>query len=193
MSNLKDKYNFELRTATKEEIHFLAEYLAKKKWEDSREYVKEPKPKVTKAEVKDFINREKIHILELIGSSVWVQDYKKYKVSIFVYNYIQEYDEGSIASITCRTIRTKKGMEILDNEDVIFNMNELKNGIYYKKKVKSGRANRPSEKSIQKTLEIKKYIEITKPDMTMDKICHEFGFSKTTYYRAIKWLSVRDM
>ncbi|WP_282088262.1 hypothetical protein [Aquimarina algiphila] len=193
ITDFKDKYDFELRLATKKEVALLVEFLAKKKWEDSRVYIKEPKPKVTKTEKENFISKERTHILELIGSKVLVQDYKKYNVSIFVYNYIREYDEDIISSLTSRVISTKKGMEFLENEDVLFNLRELKSSVYYKKKVKSGRRNRPSEDSIQKTLEIKKYIEIKNPEINIDKICHKFGFSKTTYYRVIKWLEVRNM
>ncbi len=193
INHLKDKYDFELRLATKKEVDVLVGFLAEKKWEDSRKYIKERKSKVTKAEVDDFINKERIHILELIGSGAWIQDYNKYDVSIFVYNYIQEHDEGVIASLTSRVIRTKKGLEFLENEDVIFNLKDLKSSVHYKKKVKTGRRSRPSEESIQKTLEIKKHIEIMAPKMTMNQICKEFGFSKTTYYRVIKWLSIRNM
>ncbi|TSE06980.1 hypothetical protein [Aquimarina algiphila] len=193
INDLKDKYDFELRLATKKEVDTLVYFIAEKKWEDSRKYIKSPKPKVIIVEKDDFISKERTRILELIGSKVLVQDYKKYNVSIFVYNYIREYDEDIISSLTSRVISTKKGMEFLENEDVLFNLRELKNSVYYKKKVKSGRRNRPSEESIQKTLEIKKYIEITNPEMNIDKICHEFGFSKTSYYRVIKWLEVRNM
>ncbi|TSE07982.1 hypothetical protein [Aquimarina algiphila] len=193
ITNLKDKYNFELRLATKKEIDTLVDFIAGKKWEDSRKYIKSPKPKVIKVEKDDFISKERRYILELIGGKVLVQDYKRCNVSIFVYNYIREHDEDTIVSLTSRVISTKKGMEFLENEDVLFNLRELKSRIYFKNKVKSGRRNRPSEDSIQKTLEIKKYIEITNPEINIDKICHKFGFSKTTYYRVIKWLEVRNI
>ncbi len=170
-NNLKNKYDFQLRLATKDEIDELAESLARKNWLDSEKYLKSIAKDIKETMATDFISRDKNNILELIGDKVLVQDYKKHEVSIFVYNYIQEYEENVITSLTFRVLRSKKGMELLENEDVIFNLNELKNGKHYKKKVKSGRPNKPKDESIQKTLEIKRYLETLNTDITMDKVC----------------------
>ncbi len=193
IDNLKAKYDFNLRLATKDEIKVLAEYLAKKNWDNSLKYRKPSKSKAFKVEADDFINEEKTIILELIGSKVLVQEYKKFEASIFVYNYIQEFEKNTITSLTSRVLKTKKGMELLNNEDVVFNLKDLKTKTYHdKKKERVGRPSKPKDESIQKALEIKRYID-DRPDfdMTMDEVCQEFGFSKTTYYRVIKWLETR--
>ncbi len=190
ISNIKDKYSFELRLATKDEIAALAEFLAKKNWKDSLnlKYKKPSRSKKAKVEAENFINKEQLIIQELIGKKVLVQDYKKFEVSIFVYNYIQEHDKNTVTSLTSRILKTKKGMELLENEDILFNIKGLKNRRYHTKKVKSGR---PKNESIQKTLEIKNYIK-TNPELRMDDVCQKFGFSKTTYYRALRWLEYRN-
>ncbi len=192
INNLKNKYDLQLRFATKEEIEELAIFLAKKNWRDSLKQVKASRSKTAKIEADNFINKERMIILDLIGGKVLVQDYKKFDVSIFVYNYIQEYDKNAITSLTFRVLKTKKGMELLENEDILFNLKDLKRSAYHKKKVKSGRPSKPKDESIQKTIEIKRYLEAN-PDTTMDDVCHAFGFSKTTFYRTNRWLEARNM
>ncbi len=191
MNTLKNKYNFQLRLSTKGEIATLVEFLAKKNWQDSLKYKKPSTSKKAKLEAENFIKKEQLIIQELIGEKVLVQDYKKFEVSIFVYNYIEEHDKNTVASLTSRVLKTKKGMELLENEDILFNIKGLKNRRYHTKKVKSGRPGRPKNESIQKTLEIKNYIK-TNPGLRMDDVCQKFGFSKTTYYWAIKWLEHRE-
>ncbi|GAA4275933.1 hypothetical protein [Aquimarina mytili] len=55
----------------------------------------------------------------------------------------------------------------------------------------SGRHSRPKNESIQKTLEIKNNINVN-PGLRMDDVCQKFGFSKTTYNRALRWLEHRE-
>ncbi|GAA4276997.1 hypothetical protein [Aquimarina mytili] len=191
MNTLKNKYDFESRLATKDEITALVEFLAEKNWQDSLKHKKPSRSKKSKLEAENFIKKEQLIIQELIGKKVLVQDYKKFEVSIFVYNYIEEHDKNTVTSLTNRILKTKKGMELLENEDILFNVKGLKNRKYHTKKVRSGRHSRPKNESIQKTLEIKNYIK-TNPGLRMDDVCQKFGFSKTTYYRAIKWLEHRD-
>ncbi len=51
---------------------------------------------------------------------------------------------------------------------------------------------RSKNESIQKTIEIKRDLKAN-PDITMDDVCHAFSFSKTTFYRANRWLEARNM
>ncbi len=192
INNLKNKYNFQLRLATKDEIDELAESLARKNWLDSEKYLKSIAKDIKETMATDFISRDKNNILELIGDKVLVQDYKKHEVSIFVYNYIQEYEENVITSLTFRVLRSKKGMELLQDEDVVFNLKDLQTKPYHTDKEKSGRPKRPRSESIQKAIEVKRHIE-NNPVLNIGEICQEFGFSKTTYYRVMKWLAGRNL
>ncbi len=169
----------------------LAEFLARKNWEDSERTLTSITPILKKEIAADFINEDKDNIFELIGGMIMVQDYKKYDALIFVYNYIQEHGEGKVTSLTFRILKTKLGMKLLEEEDVVFDFKEVLTKEYYGNKVKNGRLSRPKSESIQKTIEIKKYIEANQ-NITMDTVCQEFGFSKTTYYRVLKWLEHRN-
>jgi hypothetical protein len=188
--NFKNTYDFEVRLATEAEICTLCIYLAKKKWEDYQKNSATLKVKITKKESADFIKKEKAIILELIGDRVMVQEYKKFDISIFVFNYIQEHDTNTILSMTFRVLQTKKGMEKLEPDDAIFNLNALKKDPYRKIQSRTGRHDRPKNESIQKAIEIRNYLKVN-PDENRDRVCHEFGLSKTTYYRTIKWLEER--
>ncbi len=190
-SNSIDKYGLQLRLATKKEIGALAEFLAKQNWEDSQKYQTLPITEETEKEAFNFIKIEKDIILELIGGSVMVQEYKKFKVSIFVYNYIQDQDKNTITSVTYRVLQTERGFEKLEYDDVVFKLNTLKNKSYHKsRKHKQGRPSGPSQESLQKTMEVNRYIKVN-PTVNRTQICKDFGFSKTTYYRALKWLEHR--
>ncbi len=191
MKNLKNKYKFELRLALKNEKDVLVQYLAKRNWEDSLKHRKQLTPKISATEADNFIHKERIILRELIGSKVMVQDYKKFDISIFVFNYIQEFDKNIITSMTCRVLKTKKGMELLEGEDVVFDLKGLQRSAYRKKKDKTGRPGKPKDESIQKTFEIKKYAQ-ENPNITMDEVCKNFGFSKTSYYRVLQWLAHRN-
>ncbi len=190
-NNFYDTYNFELRLATREEIDGIAEFLAQKNWKDNEKHLKPIAKDVKEAMVTNFISQNKKNILELIGSKVLAQDYKKHGVSLFIYSYNQEFENNVITSLTFRVLQNKNGMELLQDEDVVFNLEDLQNNHYHKNKEKQGRPNKPKSESIQKTIEIKKYLE-SNPISNMDAICQEFGIGKTTYYRVIKWLSVRN-
>ncbi len=148
--------------------------------------------KSTKKEAVDFLRKEKTVILELMGDKVLVQDYKKFDVSVFVFNYIQEHDKNTVLSMTFRVLQTEKGMESLESDDAIFKLNALKNKKrpYHKRQHKTGRHDRPKNESIQKTIEIRKYLKVN-PNENRDRVCNEFGLSKSTYYRTIKWLEDR--
>ncbi len=193
INTLKNKYDFELRLASEEEIEAITKFLAKKNWRDSLNLTDKKRSRTKKAKIEEenFIKEEQAVIRELIGDSILVQDYKKFEVSIFVYNFIQEYDKNTIASLTSRVLKTKKGIELLENEDILFNIKGLKNRRYHTKKVKSGRPARPKNESIQKTIEIKNYLK-TNPGIRMDDVCKKFGFSKTTYYRSYRWLEAQN-
>jgi len=88
-------------------------------------------------------------------------------------------------------LQNAKGFALLEDEDVSFNIGKLKTKAYTQNIHKAGRLKRPKAESIQKTLEIKSYYE-KHPEQYIDDICKEFGFSKTTYYRTIKWLKQRE-
>ncbi|WP_103072670.1 hypothetical protein [Aquimarina sediminis] len=189
-SNLKEVYDFETRLATKKEINKLAIYLAERKWED---YKKSKSPigiKTTQKETTDFIRKEKAVILQLIGSKVLVQDYKKFNVSIFVFNYVQEHNKNTILSMTFRVLQTEKGMIKLESGDAIFELDALGKRSFYKSQNRTGRHDRPKSESIQKTIEIRNYLKVN-PEENRERVCNEFGLSKTTYYRTIKWLEDR--
>ncbi len=188
--NFKKTYDLDIRFATQSEINNLSEYLAKKKWEDYQKNKNSTATKSTKKEAVNFIRKEKKVILELIGDKVLVQDYKKFDVSIFVFNYIQEHDKNTILSMTFRVLQTERGMESLESDDAIFKLNALKKRPYHKRQHKTGRHDRPKNESIQKTIEIRKYLKVN-PSENRDRICNEFGLSKSTYYRTIKWLEER--
>ncbi len=189
---LKNKYDFKQRLATPQEIDSLAEFLAKKNWLDSEKHLKSIKKDIKEAMTSDFIGRDKNNILELIGSKVMVQDYKKYGVSIFIYTYVQEFQENVVTSLTFRVLQNKKGMELLQDEDVVFDLKNLQTKPYHNNKEKQGRPSKPKSESIQKAIEIKKHLE-SNTVLNMDETCREFGFSKTTYYRVMKWLAVRKV
>ncbi|WP_024773067.1 hypothetical protein [Aquimarina macrocephali] len=188
--NFKKTYDFDIRFATRSEIKNLSEYLAKKKWEDYQKNKNTTAAKSTKKEAVDFIRKEKIVVHELIGTKVLVQDYKKFNVSIFVFNYIQEHDKNTILSMTFRVLQTERGMESLESDDAIFELNVLKKRPYHQREHKTGRHDRPKNESIQKTIEIRKYLNVN-PKENRDRVCNEFGLSKTTYYRVLKWLEDR--
>ncbi|WP_160111981.1 hypothetical protein [Aquimarina sp. AU58] len=188
--NFKDTYDFEVRLATMNEITNLSGYLAKKKWGNYKKTKNSLGVKTTRKEAVDFIKKEKTIILQLIGDKVLVQEYKKFDISIFVFNYIQEHDTNMILSMTFRVLQTKRGMEKLEADDAIFDLNRLKRRSYHKRKSKSGRHDRPKDESVQKAIEIREYLRVN-PDENRDRVCHEFGLSKTTYYRTLKWLEHR--
>ncbi len=168
--NFIKAYDLDIRFATQSELNDLSEYLAKKKWED---YQKNTLTKPTKKEAVDFLRKEKMIILELIGDKVLVQDYKKFDVSIFVFNYIQEDDKNTILSMTFRVLQTERGMESLESDDAIFKLNALKKQPYHKRQHKTGRHDRPKNESIQKTIEIRKYLKVN-PSENRDRVCNEF-------------------
>jgi hypothetical protein len=189
-NSFKDTYDLDIRFATQSEINNLSEYLAKKKWEDYQKNKNTIATKSTKKETVDFLKKEKVIILQLIGNKVLVQNYKKFDVSIFVFNYIQEHDKNTILSMTFRVLQTERGMESLESDDAIFELNALKKRPYHKRQHNAGRHDRPKNESIQKTIEIRKYLKVN-PKENRDRVCNEFGLSKTTYYRVVKWLEDR--
>ncbi len=188
--DFKEYYGFEARLATKNEIDILSEYLANSKWEDYEQAKNSLRLETSTKEQEHFIIKEKAIILELIGSIVVVQEYKKFNVSIFVFNYIEEHDKNSILSMTFRVLQTKRGMEKLESEDAIFNLKSLKGHTYHKKQTRNGRHSHPKNESIQKTIVIRNYLKVN-PNKNRDIVCNEFGLSKTTYYRTLKWLENR--
>jgi hypothetical protein len=188
--NFKDTYNFEVRLATMNEITNLSGYLAKKKWEDYKKTKNSLGVQTTKKETIDFIKKEKAIVLQLIGDKVLVQEYKKFDISVFVFSYIQEHDTNTILSMTFRVLQTKRGMEKLEPDDAIFDLNRLKRQPYHKRKSKSGRHDRPKNESVQKAIEIREYLKVN-PDQNRARVFNEFGLSKSTYYRTLKWLEHR--
>lgn len=188
--DFKEDYGFEARLATENEIDILSGYLANSKWEDYKQSKNSLGLETSTKEQEHFIIKEKAIILELIGSIVVVQEYKKFNVSIFVFNYIEEHDKNSILSMTFRVLQTKRGMEKLESEDVIFNLKSLKEHPYHKKQTKKGRHDRPKNESIQKTIVIRNYLKVN-PNENRDIVCNKFGLSKSTYYRTLKWLENR--
>ncbi|MBQ0734839.1 hypothetical protein [Aquimarina celericrescens] len=191
-NTLNDKYDFELRFASKKEISSLIEFLAEKNFRDRLMSKKEVNMPWIVKERNDFIKKERPIIQGLIGDKVIVQDFKKHHVSIYVYNYIQEFKENKITSITSRVLKTTKGMEILKEDDVIFDLEHIKTFGYHDSDMNKGRPSKPTNQSIQKTLEINEYLRAN-PNKHMDAICQEFGIGKTTYYRVMKWLEVRNV
>ncbi len=188
--NFKDRYDFQLRLANKSEVQELATFLAGNKW---KEYEKDRKllgKTVTKKESANFIKQEKRIITEVIGRKVMVQDYKKFNASIFVYNYIQEHAKNTVVSMTFRVLKTELGMQVLESDDAVFDLEILQNQLYHQKSVTTGSHNRPRNESIQKTIEIRNYLK-QHPNENREVVCREFGFSKTTYYRVLKWLEAR--
>ncbi|MBQ0733898.1 hypothetical protein [Aquimarina celericrescens] len=190
-ATLNDKYNFELRFASKKETKTLIEFLAEKNFRDRLMNKKEVNIRWVVKERNDFVKKERPIIQGLIGDKVMVQDFKKHNVSIYVYNYIQEFKENKITSITSRVLKTTKGMEILKEDDVIFDLEHIKTFDYHDSDMNKGRPRKPTNQSIQKTLEINEYLKAN-PNKNMDAICQEFGIGKTTYYRVSKWLEARS-
>ncbi len=187
----KDTYGFETRLATKYEINTLSRYLAREKWLDDQKNKKALKVKATKKQAVEFIRKEKSIILELIGDTVLVQDYKKFDISIFIYNYTQSQNDNTVLSMMFRVLKTPRGMEVLENDDAIFELSHLKKYPYHKRRSKTGRHDRPKNESVQKAIEIREYLKVN-PDENRDRVCNEFGLSKTTYYRVIRWLADRN-
>ncbi len=183
---LTENYDFKMRLASKAEIDTLASFLAGRKWEEKQTVEVEASDKEEVA----FIKKEKSIILKLIRGKVMVQDYKKFNIAIFVYNYIEERGTDVVLSVTFRVLQTERGMEYLENEDTVFDFNMLRDHPYHDKKSLSGRHKRPKNESIQKALEIRNYLR-DKPRKDMDRICKEFGMAKTTFYRTDKWLEER--
>jgi len=178
------------RLATKEEIEHLARFLAHKNWLDHEKNLKTVSEKTRQIIANDFIENDTPNILELIGDNILVQNFGKYNVSIFTYSYTQKVDTDRISSVTFRVLKNEKGYALLDNEDVVFDLKQLNNQVFTHNTEKKGRPKKPKTESIQKTMEIKKYFE-EHPQEYIDDICKEFGFSKTTYYRTLKWLQYR--
>ncbi len=190
-NTFKQQYDFELRLATMEEISKLVDFLAHKNWLDHEKQLTSISAKTKKLVADEFIPKNRESILKLLGGKVLVQIYEKYQVSIFEYSYIQEVEKGVISSLSFRALRNQFGFTLLEDEDVLFDLNELKDKLNNPNKLKSGRLRKPKAESIQKTLEIQRYFK-NHPGMGIDTICREFGFSKTTYYRVLKWLAVRE-
>ncbi|WP_025741886.1 hypothetical protein [Aquimarina pacifica] len=146
----------------------------------------------TQSEIKElvgFLSSEKNIVLRLVRGSVLVQDFKKPKVLIYVYNHVKMHTDNSILSMTFRVLKTPNEMRLLENYDAIFNFEELKKEKVEKKEPK-GRPAAPKMESIQKAILMRKYIE-KYPDVNRDKTCIEFGIAKSTYYRAIKWMDAQ--
>lgn len=167
-NSLKEKYGFETRIASDKEIGELAEFLVKTDSVSNRK-------------------TNKLQIIRLIENTVIVQDYKKFDVSIYLYNYNKHYRRNEIMSIPFRVLKTKFGIERLTQDDIIFKLKELQKEKYNKKTKTKGRPKRPMNKSIEKTIQVRKYLE-NHPLENIEGICHEFGFSKTTFYRVCKWI-----
>ena len=138
----------------------------------------------------DFIKKEKAIIRELIRGKVMVQDYNRYNIKIYVYNFISEQGESDVISITSRVLETERGMEKLEIHDALFKLDSLRKKPYRTTNVKIGKPNRPRDQSIQKAIQIQKYIK-EHPNVNREYICKKFGSSKGTYYRTIKWLGIR--
>ncbi|WP_025741300.1 hypothetical protein [Aquimarina pacifica] len=156
--SLKNKFDFVQRMATQKEIE----------------------------EVVGFLSKEKNIVLRLLRGSVLVQDFKKPKVAIYVYNHIKMHENNSILSMTFRVLKTPYEMRLLENYDAIFDFDKLKKE-KAKKKAPKGRRAIPKMESIQKTMLVRKYIE-KNPNVNRERTCAEFGISKVTYYRTIKFL-----
>ncbi|MBP2834210.1 hypothetical protein J8281_18580 [Aquimarina sp. U1-2] len=190
-NTLNDTYKFELRFASTKEIESLIEFLAENNFKD-RFFNKEIDIRQIVKERNDFVKKERAIIQNLVGDKVMVQDFNTYNISIYVYNYIQEFEEHKITSITARVLKTPKGMMILKNDDVIFDLEHIENFTVNRSDTSKGRPNKPTDRSIQKTLEINEFIR-TNSNKNIAAICKNFGISKATYYRVIKWLEVRNV
>ncbi|WP_438710956.1 hypothetical protein ACSTS3_20600 [Aquimarina muelleri] len=185
--DFKQDYDFELRLASESEIASLAEHLARKNWERTQKNKEDIELNANAPETLDIIAEEKKAILDLIKNKVLVQDYKKYKASIFVYNYIKEQNKGVIATMTLRVIKTEYGMRSLNHEEIVLNLKNLKKLVQNENLQDKGRPKGPGNRALQRTIEIDKYLE-SNPKKDMDNICKEFGISKSTYYRTKWWL-----
>ncbi|WP_062062738.1 hypothetical protein [Aquimarina longa] len=175
-NSLKEKYGFETRIATYKEIEDLAEFLANQNLKNK-----------LKSKSLSSIEENRTRIIELIDNTVIVQDYKKFDVSIYLYNYSQQYNQNEVMSIPFRVLKTKFGMETLTQNDIVFKLKDLQKEKYRKKVKTKGRQKRPMDESIEKTIQVKKYLE-KHTLKNIAGICNEFGFSKTTFYRVSKWI-----
>ncbi|WP_143273611.1 hypothetical protein [Aquimarina sp. MAR_2010_214] len=79
--------------------------------------------------------------------------------------------------MTFRVLQTKRGMEKVEPDDAIFDLNCLKRRSCHKRKSKSGIHDWPKNESVQKAIEIREYLRVN-PDENRDRVCHEFGLSK---------------
>ncbi|WP_281989698.1 hypothetical protein [Aquimarina aggregata] len=188
-NNLKRNYNFELRLANKKEIASIAEYLAMNNLKNKENGVLKSKNNDEEATV--FMETNKELITKLIQGIVTVQDFKKFDVSIYTYNYIEEYTANTICSANFRILRTKDGMELLAHEDIMFKLDALNKNGFLEKRRKANKVHRPSTFSLQKTIEVNTYFE-NNPRINVDDVFRKFKISKTTYYRVNKWISIRD-
>ena len=177
----KKKSGFIFRQASKLEINQLIKFLATQKIKNNT---------TTKGGLNKLVKNETKILKELINGKVLIQEFKAFKVSIYIFTHTQvsSDSENKITSMNCRVLQTRKGMEYIENDHIVFDLDELKKSSYIRNINKPvGRHKRPKDQSIIKSIKISAYIN-KHPKVNRDFICKEFGFNKTTYYRTLKWM-----
>lgn len=191
----KDKL-YEQRIANDTEISEMARFIAEQFVEET--YSSEdldlvfPPRKISKEEYFKIDYDENI---KNINGIAIVVEFFEYEGKIYTANITSSHknDKYDMISYTVRIFKDGEGkMSYLDDDQTYFNLKDQVVISSLKKAVKnSGRPNKPTEASINNTLNVRNFLKAY-PDSSIDQLCNDFNIAKSTYYRVSKWLSINS-
>jgi hypothetical protein len=189
METILEKKGHIKRYATKEEMSKCIECLVDELWQD---VIREDARFVDTLNLKkgevEFKKEECLHYQEIIGDFGIVDYFPEENCSVITTSYAYKTEDSCVMTTPFRFINVQ-GVFSSVEEDVEFFNFEL--NIFIKKTISSiknivGRPNRPTDKSIEKTILILDAIKTQ--NVGIDFACEHLELPKSTYYKTLKWL-----
>lgn len=186
---MKEKYKFNSRLATTEELQKAAKCIADILYKDNEKIKKRGWEKlIDHTPKKDFFRNNIKELLEQFNDIGIVHDFFEYNAQILTVCQVYNSTDGAPIITPSRFFIKNENIELLKDNEVAFNF-ELDEQInLLQKKIKnSGRPNVPTIENITKTIYINKALKAN-PNLKINVVCEMNKIGKSTYYRVNKWL-----
>lgn len=187
MEAILEKTGHIKRYATKEEMSKCIDCLVDELWQDviNEDARFDETIALEKGEV-EFKKEERLKYQESVGYFGIVDYFPEDNCSVITSSYC--YKDSCVINIPYRFVNVQGVYSCIEERDAdIF---DFKLDIFIKKTISSlkntvGRPNRPTDKSIEKSLLI---LNVVTQNVGIDFACREIGLPKSTYYKTLKWL-----
>lgn len=184
------------RLASQAEMEQLIDFLAQKEWENVLRYPYSPFGVEAQEEGKEpFLKRTSIETVKAIGKHIAVSDFKEIDFCVYSLQHtlIDNSDPNTCYITTQRIMRTGSDFEVLDDDEVAFDLSDKvkkKSAKRSKRELNAGRPQRPTDESIDQAYQVIHLIDPKREaPMTVSDACKQVGIARNTYYRAAKWIT----